>query len=208
MNKDVTRLYYVYDPMCAWCWGYKPTWQKIESALKGKIDIVYIVGGLAPDSDEPMPHEMRTQIASYWNKIESQLGTEFNHEFWSKNTPRRSTYPACRAMLAARRQDAEQKMLTAVQHAYYLDAKNPSDNEVLIELAKDIGLDVEKFTFDLTSDDIEQYLKSELRFARSIGGNSFPSLFVADKDTVVELPIEYQDANMTIEQVEQLLSYA
>ncbi|GAD79402.1 DsbA family protein [Vibrio ezurae] len=208
MNKDVTRLYYVYDPMCAWCWGYKPIWQKIEAALKGKIDVVYLVGGLAPDSDVPMPQEMRTQIASYWHKIESQLGTEFNHDFWSRNTPRRSTYPSCRAMLAARRQNAEKEMLTAVQHAYYLHAKNPSDNEVLIELAGELGLDVDKFKSDLESNDIEQYLKSELGFARSIGGNSFPSLFVADKDTVVELAIDYKNAATTIEQVEQLLNYA
>ncbi|MCP4060185.1 MAG: DsbA family protein, partial [Pseudoalteromonas sp.] len=21
-----TKLIYVHDPMCSWCWGYKPTW--------------------------------------------------------------------------------------------------------------------------------------------------------------------------------------
>ncbi|MEF1187337.1 DsbA family protein, partial [Vibrio sinaloensis] len=24
------KLYYVYDPMCSWCWGYKPTWRAVE----------------------------------------------------------------------------------------------------------------------------------------------------------------------------------
>ncbi|GAM76629.1 thioredoxin [Vibrio ishigakensis] len=52
---------------------------------------------LAPDSDEPMPMEMRAAIESYWERISGLLGTEFNHDFWRNNTPRRSTYPACRA---------------------------------------------------------------------------------------------------------------
>ncbi|GEA58875.1 DsbA family protein [Vibrio comitans] len=206
MSKETARLYHVYDPMCAWCWGYKPTWLKLESALKDKLEIVYLVGGLAPDSDIPMPLEMRKQIASYWNKIESLLGTQFNHDFWTSNTPRRSTYPACRAMLCARSQGAEKEMLTAVQQAYYLQARNPSDVSTLIELAREIGLDVEQFEKELGSPEIEQALMQELSFARSIGGNSFPSLFVVKGESIVELPINYQDGDVTLNQIDQVLA--
>ncbi|MFT6977114.1 MAG: putative protein-disulfide isomerase, partial [Shewanella psychromarinicola] len=24
-----TTLYYVHDPMCSWCWGYRPTWDTL-----------------------------------------------------------------------------------------------------------------------------------------------------------------------------------
>ncbi|MEZ9708444.1 DsbA family protein [Vibrio breoganii] len=206
MSKETARLYHVYDPMCAWCWGYKPTWLQLESALKDKLEIVYLVGGLASDSDIPMPMEMRIQITSYWNKIESLLGTQFNHDFWTSNTPRRSTYPACRAMLSARLQGAEKQMLTAIQHAYYLQARNPSDVSTLIELAREIGLNVEQFERDLGSAEIEQALMQELRFARSIGGNSFPSLFVVKGESVTELPINYQDAAVTLNQIDHVLA--
>ncbi|MCG9726702.1 DsbA family protein [Vibrio brasiliensis] len=201
------KLYYVFDPMCSWCWGYKPVWQKITLALQDKIDIQYVVGGLAPDSDQPMPEEMQQQIASYWKKIEDFLGTEFNYDFWSQNTPRRSTYPSCRAVMAARKQGAEQSMLAAIQNAYYLQARNPSDNDVLIDLANDIGLDVARFEADLLSEELNQQFMQELEFARSIGGNSFPSLFVATEQGVVELQVDYQSAETTIDQVEQILSW-
>ena len=81
------RLYYVYDPMCSWCWGYKPVWDKIQQALRDKIDIELLVGGLAPDSDVAMPQEMQQQIAAYWKKIENYLGTPFNYDFWTKMCP-------------------------------------------------------------------------------------------------------------------------
>lgn len=201
------KLYYVYDPMCSWCWGYKPVWQKVSQQLESKIEIQYVLGGLAPDSDQPMPEEMQRQIASYWKKIEDFLGTEFNYDFWQKNTPRRSTYPSCRAVLAARKQGAEQAMLSAIQHAYYLEARNPSDNEVLLSLAANIGLDAAKFAVDFFSAELNQEFLQELEFARRIGGNSFPSLFVANEQGIIELQVDYQSAETTIDQVEQILSW-
>ncbi|OAJ95145.1 DsbA family protein [Vibrio bivalvicida] len=199
------KLYYIYDPMCSWCWGYKPVWQQICQILEGKIEIQYVVGGLAPDSDLPMPAEMQRQIVSHWRKIEDFLGTQFNYEFWNTNLPRRSTYPACRAVLAARKQGAEKQMLSAIQSAYYLEARNPSDSDVLIDLADSIGLDIERFESDFGSVTLNEEFMRELDFARSIGGNSFPSLFVQTAEGIVELQVNYQSAQTTISQIEQLI---
>lgn len=191
-------LYYIYDPMCSWCWGYKPVWHEIESELGAEIEIVYVLGGLAPDSDVPMPEAMQQQIASYWKKIETFLGTQFNYDFWSKNTPRRSTYPACRAALAARRQKAEKAMLSAIQQAYYLDAKNPSDDEVLIGLAQDLGLDMATFKADFLSEQTHQALLEEIEFSRAMGAQGFPSLVLKSADSFGGIPVNYQDAQATI----------
>ncbi|QYJ81699.1 DsbA family protein [Shewanella aegiceratis] len=197
----MNKLYYVYDPMCSWCWGFKPIWEKIEQALSGEIEIVYLLGGLAPDNDQPMPIAMQQQIAAYWRRIEALLGTEFNHEFWALNTPRRATYPACRAILAARAQQAEAEMLTAIQEAYYLQARNPSDNDVLIDLASNLGLDMAKFGAVLLDEKTQQALLAEIQFARSIGGSSFPSLFAQSPAGITPISIDYQDADTCIEQI-------
>ncbi|MGC9459282.1 DsbA family protein [Vibrio genomosp. F10] len=194
-------LYYVYDPMCSWCWGYRPTWEKVKQGVNGHVDITYVLGGLAPDSDVAMPIDMQKQIASYWKKIEEYLGTEFNYDFWTKNTPRRSTYPACRALLAARAQGAEETMLAAIQKAYYLDAQNPSDNETLIQLAGELNLDLDAFKKRLVSQETQNTLLREIQFARSIGGNSFPSLFIEKKGSVTELKIDYQDEAATVKAI-------
>jgi len=202
---DSNILYYVHDPMCSWCWGYQPTWQMIKQSLPEGVMLQYLVGGLAPDSDVPMPEPMQHQIAAYWHKIEDYLGTEFNHDFWKDNTPRRSTYPACRSVLAARAQGAEQAMITAIQHAYYLHAKNPSDVDVHIGLAQQLNLNVEQFTCDMASSELNQQLFDEIAFARSIGGNSFPSLFLKTAQDITELPIDYQDSAKTLAQIDAIL---
>ncbi len=185
-----TTLFYLHDPMCSWCWGFRPVWDEIQDKLKNEfpeLDVAYIVGGLAPDSDEPMSIAMRTAIEGYWKRIATELGTTFNHAFWTENTPRRSTYPACRAVLAAKRQHLEHEMIDAIQQGYYLRAMNPSDEGVLIQLAGEI-LDLEcdsldQFCNDLRSEDIEQELQKNIsqshQFQAQGVANGFPSLVLS-----------------------------
>ena len=205
MPSTKATLYYVYDPMCSWCWGYKPTWDQVTEAVSEQVKIVYVLGGLAPDTDVPMPEIMQQQIMAYWKKIENYLGTRFNYDFWVSNTPRRSTYPSCRAILAARSQGAELAMLNEIQEAYYLNAQNPSDDEVLLHLGQTIGLDMAQFEAEFLSQQNHQRLLDEIDFARSIGGNSFPSLIMQTSDSVIQLPIDYQNAATSIAQIRSMI---
>ncbi|MCK4675769.1 MAG: DsbA family protein, partial [Gammaproteobacteria bacterium] len=143
MNKSLPTLYYVHDPMCSWCWGFRPVWMHLQKALNGMVNIQYVLGGLAADTDQPMSENMQNSIRENWQRIQQDIPeTEFNYDFWSLCRPRRSTYPACRAVIASKMQQSliEKEMILAIQQAYYLDAKNPSNEDVLIQLAANIGL--------------------------------------------------------------------
>lgn len=202
-----TTLFYVHDPMCAWCWGYRPVLDQVLQALTGKVDIVDVVGGLAPDTQEPMPQALQQDIQGYWKTINQQLGTEFNFDFWSKNKPLRSTYPACRAILAAEKQggQASGRMMTlAIQQAYYLRAMNPSDEDTLLQLADEMDLDFDQFMHDLESDTLKRELLDEIAFARSIGGNSFPSWFLKVSDSYHAIPLDYESAHTTLALISEL----
>jgi putative protein-disulfide isomerase len=57
-------------------------------------------------------------------------------------------------------------MTVRIQRAYYLEARNPSDNETLVELAADIGLDVERFSADLVAEATQRSLLAEIQSSR------------------------------------------
>ena len=176
-----TTLIYVHDPMCSWCWGFTDVYRQLLEQLPEEIGIRRLVGGLAPDSDVPMAEPMQAMLQQTWRRIETVVpGTQFNFEFWNRCVPRRSTYPACRAVIAAREQGEQYDpmMTQAIQQAYYQQARNPSDNETLIELAGEIGLDVDRFTKQLLDPNTHQQLLDEINSARSIGLDSFPSLML------------------------------
>jgi putative protein-disulfide isomerase len=171
---------------------------RITSELDGKLPIEKYLGGLAPDSDQPMPENMMQSLEQTWQHIQHRIpGTEFNFSFWTDCKPRRSTYPACRAVIAARQQGHEfdDLMTRRLQEAYYTEAKNPSDISTHIELASELGLDADRFSNDLKSDFVNQTLIDEMNYSRSIGIDSFPSLAVEVDGQFTGIPLNYTDAD-------------
>ena len=194
-------LYYVHDPMCSWCWGFKPTWTEIKANLPKQIELKYLLGGLAPDSNKPMPVAMQKDIAGYWRRIQQHIpGTEFNFDFWDKCEPRRSTYPACRAVIAARKQNAdiELTVIDKIQFAYYMDARNPSDDSTLTAIAGELGLYEDQFLKDLNSTETQQQLESEILLGRQIGAQGFPSMILVKDQQAQYLPLDYNSAENTL----------
>ena len=193
-------LYYVADPMCSWCWGFAPELEAVRSALPPGTELRVLLGGLAPDDAAPMDAETRRYVQSAWDEVEGRTGARFNRDFWSRCAPRRSTYPACRAVLAAGAQDGDARdgwasgplaraMFEAIQRAYYLQARNPSDRELLCALADETpGIDPARFEADLGADATEARLQRGFALRRSFGVRTFPSLvFVRGDEAEVVL---------------------
>ncbi len=178
------KLHYVADPMCSWCWGFHSELEMIRAELPADLEIEFVMGGLAVDSEEPMPAEIRDYVQQAWREVQSHTGAEFNWEFWEKCEPRRSTYPSCRAVIAAglAGSQSERAMFEALQRAYYLEARNPSLEETLVEVAGEIGLDSVKFAEDLRSTRVEELFREHRARRRSLGANSFPSLMLEEAD--------------------------
>ncbi|WP_153914780.1 DsbA family protein [Shewanella sp. TC10] len=204
MTTESARLIYVYDPMCSWCWGYKPTWLALQQQLNEQIPslkIDYRLGGLAPDSDVAMPQDMQQFLSQTWHKISAQLGTEFNHAFWQECQPRRSTYPACRACLIAREFGLEQAMILAIQQAYYLQAKNPSDIDTLIDAAVNIGIDEQAFKARLLSTELNQKFITELHAVHQLPIRGFPSLVLEVNGQAVGVPLDYTNPQTSFDAI-------
>jgi len=190
------KLYYVHDPMCSWCWAFRPVWTAIRARLPRGITPQRVLGGLAPDTREPMSEAMRTYIQDTWRRIERGVpGAAFNFEFWSRCRPRRSTYPACCAVIAAIAQspDLEEPMIEAIQLAYYLEAQNPSDDGTLIALGDAIGLDRERFALALNDPSTQAELLRQIEFSRTLGARGFPSLILDDHRGYRPINFDYND---------------
>jgi len=201
----MTTLFYIMDPMCGWCYGFQPVLKEVIQALPDGVELRYVMGGLAPDSDEPMPVDMQQYIQKMWTSIAERTGAKFNFNFWTQCRPRRSTYPACRAVLATTLQDRAKipVMIQAIQKAYYQEARNPSDNQTLIELARDIELDSEQFAKDLVSPEVEQLLEADFNFRNSLGVHGFPTL-VLKTDKYYGLAIGYSPAEPILKRLQTL----
>ena len=202
-------LYYIHDPMCSWCWGFKPAWYKLQKKLPSNIEVKYLLGGLAKDSDITMPLALQGAIKKTWHSIEQEIpGITFNFDFWTNNTPRRSTYPACRAVIAARVQDSSLsfEMIYKIQQAYYLDALNPSETSVLVKCAKELNLNIPKFLEDLSSVNTQRILNYEINLSRELGAQGFPSLVLNNNDEDYFIEINYNKPDCMLDSIKKILN--
>ena len=200
-------LYYVHDPMCSWCFGFSQTYKQLLKLLPADIEVVRLLGGLAPDSELAMPYDMQIQLQKTWHTIEDQIpGVKFNFDFWETQSPRRSTYPACRAVIAARNQGLENDtlMTAAIQRAYYLQARNPSEHITLVEIATELGLSANMFEKDLLSAETQTTLVKEIALARQLFVESYPSLVLTHGQANDDIAIDYRDALAMLKQINRI----
>jgi len=192
-------LYYIYDPMCSWCWGFRQTWDALRERLQGRVAIRYVLGGLAPESHEPMSEEMQASLQQTWRRVHELTGAPFNFAFWRNNTPYRSTYPACKAVLVARGYGLERQMYERIQHYYYAEAGNPSVYDNLVQLAVELGLDADAFAVEMHSEVINQALLAEVQYAEALGAQGFPSLVLGHNGALDYIPLDYNDVEKNLQ---------
>ena len=193
--------------MCSWCWGFAPVLKQLLENLSADIRVTRLLGGLAVDSDQPMPLELQQTIEATWYRIQKSIpGTQFNFDFWTRCAPRRSTWPACRAVIAARMQGDEfdERMTRAIQLAYYTQARNPSDDSTLIELADELGLDSCAFSEALAGDEVQQQLLMEIDQSRKLNVSGFPSLILQTGTSVWPIAVDYNDSAPMLEMIDGL----
>ncbi|MDH3971890.1 MAG: DsbA family protein [Gammaproteobacteria bacterium] len=193
--------------MCSWCWGFAPVLAQLLQRLPAEIRVMRLLGGLAVDSDQPMPVALQRTIEATWQRIQERIpGTQFNYDFWRQCAPRRSTWPACRAVIAARAQGDEfdERMTRAIQLAYYTQARNPSDEHTLLELADELGLDSNAFAAALAGEAVQQQLLGEIERARQLHATGFPSLVLDAAGSIWPIAVDYNDSVPVLEMINGL----
>lgn len=202
-------LSYVADPMCSWCWGFAPEWERVRAELartRPELTVRLVLGGLASDSDEPMPPATRTYVQGQWSAVERRTGARFDWSFWERCAPRRSTWPACRAVIAAEalRSGAGEALFGAIQRAYCLEARNPSDEDVLVDLAAELDppLARDAFAAELRAPATAERLAADLALARELGATGFPTVVLSEGGVNRIVSRGYEPAGTVLERLE------
>jgi predicted DsbA family dithiol-disulfide isomerase len=109
----------------------------------------YVMGGLARELD---PQAVRTEQVSEWLDAADESGMPFDPRLWTEG-PILSTYPACMAVKAASEQasDGGYAYLRALREGLMCFRRKLDTTEALIEEARRVKLDVERFRIDLGS---------------------------------------------------------
>ncbi|MDC1207846.1 DsbA family protein [Litorivicinus sp.] len=201
-------LIYVHDPMCSWCYGFRPTWSEVKSQLPEGLPVVSLLGGLASDTDIPMPEEMVEHLKGTWSRIAEICGVRFNHDYWDQEpAPPRTTYISCRAVISAERLAGRgDAFCERIQNAYYQEALNVWQPEVLCDLAEEFGFRRDAFEEILNSDEVKTVHIEQQQLAARLQVEGYPSLILIHKEDGFPISVRHGDAATMIRDINDLLA--
>jgi putative protein-disulfide isomerase len=194
-------LVYGFDPLCGWCFGFRPVIEGLLRALDGKVRWEVMCGGLVTGSRERPIREMaafqRRGMAAVELRIPARFGAAFREILARGDWVSRSE-PGCRAVLWAERiagPVAAIRLGGELCRLFYEDGRLPDDAETVRDVARAAGLDAAEFVASWSSPEAREVAAQRMAAAREEGVTTYPSLFLRTPEgllTVAEgfLPLD------------------
>ena len=176
------------DPYCTWCWGSEPILGKIKEVYENQVGISYRMGGLVEDittfadpGNAIGGENWYRQVADHWVEASARHGMPVDEQlFFDVKDDFRSTYPASIAFKAAQLQGEEvgNRYLRALRVAAAAERKAIHRLDVQLELASEIGLELNRFQEDIKSGVAEKAFQEDLQECLAKGARGFPSYLI------------------------------
>jgi predicted DsbA family dithiol-disulfide isomerase len=166
---------YYTDPACPWSWIAEPVVRKLMVEFGDNLSWTYVLGGLARDyTNTP---DARAKRLADWLDVADRGEMPFDPRLWQE-APIGSSYPACMAVKAAAEQgaDAAARYLRAVREGLMCFRRKLDAVEALVEEARRVRLDVERFRIDLGSHAIVEAFGADLEETRAAEEVTLPSI--------------------------------
>lgn len=147
-TKNAT-LHYIYDPFCGWCYASAPVISTVQSLPGLKIQ-AHGLGMLSGERARWMAADWRDFVRPHEHRIHALSGQPFGAPYvdgvQQRTDVRLDSSPPIAAMLAAESLAGRGvDMLKRLQIAYYQEGRSIAETPVILDLAKEIGLDVDAF---------------------------------------------------------------
>ncbi len=178
-----SRLLYVMDPMCSWCWGFAPVVEALaEQAAVDGVPLQIVTGGLRRDQ-VAINAAARVRYLGYWQAVNASTGQLFDFERGLPEGLVYDTEPACRALVTARQLDAASAwtLLKLVQQAFYTEGADVTQASVLVQLAERAGIPRIEFAEAFDSQAMEEATAADFTWVQDLGIAGFPTL-LAERD--------------------------
>jgi putative protein-disulfide isomerase len=199
------RLLYFADPMCSWCYAFGPELRKLLAAHPG-IEIALVMGGLRAFNREPMSEAFRAMLREHWDHVAQASGLPIDRAALQIEGFVYDTEPACRAVVTARSLEPSKALdyHSAVQSAFYRDARDVTRAGVLVTLAGEAGYDEEIFAATLASEPARQATRQDFDQAQRLGVGGFPTLAAGYGDDLFLVTSGYVGAGVLEERLAEI----
>jgi predicted DsbA family dithiol-disulfide isomerase len=181
------------DVVCPWCYIGK---RRLEAALADfphgdDVEVVYHSFELDPAAPRDATETARQMLARKYGMTPAQaadaqerltaLAAEEGMHWRHEESPYVGTRDAHRLLHLALREGRQQELAEALLHAYFAEARNVADHQVLRSIAAGAGLDAARVDEVLASTEFEDAVAADVQQAAAYGATGVPFYVVDEK---------------------------
>ncbi|MYN45313.1 DsbA family protein [Pseudoduganella sp. FT93W] len=191
---DTSKLHYIYDPLCGWCYGAA----ELVKAARDVLPVQAHGGGMMTGARrQPVSAQLRDYVMPHDHRIAQLTGQPFGTAYFEgllrDNTAVFDSAPPTAAILAT--ETLAQRgldMLALLQTAHYVEGQRIADHAVLLKLAGTLGLDTAAFAQALEQAEgaaLDAHIADTRRLMASLGAQGFPSFALEHKGQFTVLDV-------------------
>jgi predicted DsbA family dithiol-disulfide isomerase len=180
-NKPI-EIYVFIDPLCPECWALEPTLKKLQIEYGDYFKIRHVLSARLT-SLNALKKKKPSNIAEVWEHTASRTGMSCDGDVWFEN-PISTPYAASIAIKAAELQGKKAgiRFLRKLQELLFLEKQNIANEDVLVQIAKDIGLDVKEFKKDLHSNSAAYAFQCDLKITSEMDVEKSPTIVLFNEN--------------------------
>jgi len=181
------KVEFFHDVLCAWAYAFSPRMRRLVNEHPA-IEVVHRAFALAPEKSSisgmfGSKESGRREILNHWRAANEN---DDEHRIRADLMEKRDfDYPysmpglmACKSAELLGGQKAHWDYFDRVQKAHLTEARNINDDDVLLDCARDTGLDMEQFEADFKSARAKNAVLGDMKRAYELGVDASPTIVV------------------------------
>lgn len=211
MSENKPVIYYLYDALCGWCYGFSPVIHRLHNEYGDRIEFRVLSGGLVTGSRVGPIGVVAGYIKDAYKTVEERTGIKFGEAFLEEilepGTEQFSSVPPALALALFRNQLPDQQLAfaTRMQKAIYYDGMFPSEWTTYGQLAEEFGLNGIEFAEKMQHPKLEELVNEEFKIPEQWGIRGFPALVYQDQHGASLLSHGYQEYESVANSLKMLL---
>jgi predicted DsbA family dithiol-disulfide isomerase len=187
INQEKVEVYYFTDPLCSHCWATEKIIQSFKNTFSHYMNFHYVMGGLLKfwdgSADKSNSLNDPNDVYSHWKDVGRHYDVPIDGSLWFK-TPINSSYPASKVFLTINTFDTikAELFLRLARIAAFVTNKDISNDEVLIDLINQSGLNGSDILKESKSHKINKLLDDDFNLAKEFGVKDYPNIVMINKD--------------------------
>ena len=198
MTQDKMKVEVWTDIMCPYCYLGKIHYEKAlrQFAHADEIELEWKAFQLNPDLPDKgkgypvtdylinsvgYPEEGSKSMFESLKKLADEAGVKFNLQ----NAIAANTHDAHRLIKLASKRGLDSAVLMKLSKAYFEEAKDYSDWNLLISIGKEVGLEEDEITTMLESDEYSYEIKQDIQEAGNLGFDTVPTFLMDRRQAIV-----------------------